>query len=723
VVVDLLGGLSVAQAEAVRSDAAPLAVVAGPGAGKTRVLTRRVAWRCRQDGVDPAHVLVLTFSRRAASELLARLGRLGLPAGARHHGVVAGTFHAVAWAELSRYRAERGQSPPAVISRPARLLRPALTDVLGRQPEGFEVAALVGDIGWARAQLATAEGYAALARTNDRRSVLAPQVVAEAWEAYATAKRRRAVIDLDDLLDAARHQLTDDAVAAAARWRHRHVFVDEYQDLNPTHRALLTAWVGGRTDLFIVGDPDQAVYGFNGSSPDLFGRVRTDWPGIEVLELRANFRSSPEIIALAEAARPVSGPAVSGPAVSGPAVSGPAVSGPAVSGPAVSGPAVSGPAVTGPAVSGPAAPTSAGEAPSRAAAASPGPGSSRPPGPLPTLTGHADPDAEAAAVAEAIRQRGGPGHPWAGMAVLARTNARLAVVAAALTQAGVPWRLRDPRPLSERPGVRAWLDGLPGSAPASDLGEDLDTLVGPGERELAAGALDEYLRVGGHPTVRGFSAWLDANGVTSAETATAAVDLVTFHRAKGLEWRSVWIVGVEEGHVPLASVTDEAGLAEERRLLYVAVTRAEDELGVSWATSYERPDGRSVPRQPSRWVAALEHARQTLGAEPQALEQRARLAAMRHALPDRHEESAAAPDGRGAERARRRALTAWRATRARAARVPESVIMPDALLASLARSGPTDPDEVVRLAGRTGRRLAHWAPEVAAILGGAELVA
>ncbi len=299
VVVDLLAGLSTAQTEAVRSDAAPLAVVAGPGAGKTRVLTRRVAWRCRRDGVDPAHVLVLTFSRRAASELLARLGGLGLAAGARNRGVVAGTFHAVAWAELSRHRADRGQPPPAVISRPARLLRPVLTDVLGRQPEGTEVAALANEIGWARAQLGTPDSYAELARSAGRVGVFTPREVADAWEAYAAAKRKRAVIDLDDLLDSARRLLTDEATAAAARWRHRHVFVDEYQDLNPVHQALLAAWVGGRPDLFIVGDPDQAVYGFNGSSPDLFDRVRSDWPGIEVLELRANYRSSPEIIAVA----------------------------------------------------------------------------------------------------------------------------------------------------------------------------------------------------------------------------------------------------------------------------------------------------------------------------------------------------------------------------------------------------------------------------------------
>src|SRR6202035_4578353 len=111
--LDLLEGLSEAQAEVVTTTAAPLAVVAGPGAGKTRVLTRRIAWRARHGDADADHVLVLTFSRRAAGELLGRLSALGLPAGARvggerPAGLTAGTFHAVAWAQLARHRADRG---------------------------------------------------------------------------------------------------------------------------------------------------------------------------------------------------------------------------------------------------------------------------------------------------------------------------------------------------------------------------------------------------------------------------------------------------------------------------------------------------------------------------------------------------------------------------------------------------------------------------------------
>ncbi|HEY2427403.1 MAG TPA: ATP-dependent helicase, partial [Acidimicrobiales bacterium] len=302
---DLLRGLSPAQVDVVTSDAAPLAVVAGPGSGKTRVLTRRVAWRCRAGEVDPAHVLVLTFSRRAATELLDRLGRLGLPDAGRQAGVTAGTFHSVAWSEIARHRAERHQPAPAILGRPGRLLAPALAAVLGREPWRSEVAATVAELGWARRQGGDADRYPGLVRGSARQPPLPPEVVAEAWRGYERAKRSRRVLDLDDLLGECTRLLSEDAeAAAAARWRYRHVFVDEYQDLNPSHIRLLQAWVGGRPDVCLVGDPDQAVYGFNGASPDLFDRVSSDWPGVRILTLPENFRSTPEVVALAEAVRP-----------------------------------------------------------------------------------------------------------------------------------------------------------------------------------------------------------------------------------------------------------------------------------------------------------------------------------------------------------------------------------------------------------------------------------
>ena len=505
-VTDLLEGLSPAQSEAVTTPAAPLAILAGPGSGKTHTLTRRVAYQCLAGRADPGHTLVLTFSRRAATELTGRLFRLGLPTGVRRGGVVAGTFHAVAWAEVSRYRAERGLPTVAVLGRPGRLVARAIGEALGRDPWPGEVGATLS--GWSRLR---ADG-------------LIPHD--DVWTTYDGLKRARRVVDLDDLLEQCTEILTGDRSAAdAARWRHRHVLVDEYQDLNSAHCRLLHAWVAGRPDVCVVGDPGQAIYGFNGSVPDLFDRLDGDWPGVEVITLGDNFRSTPEIVDLAGAVG------------------------------------------------------------SRGR-------SLRPAGPIPTLTEYADEDSETAAITAALAARRAPRRSWAGMAVLARTNARLRQIGAALDAADIPWRMRDPRPLADH----AALASAPDDALATAL--DLESAGAP----LAA-ALAEYHETSPLGTVRGFISWLDASGATGDVGAPGGVELATFHRAKGLEWPAVWVVGVGD-----LSPTDE-----ERRLLYVALTRASEELAVSWAGTA------------SEWVGALAAVRARLAASPAPDEQRRRL--------------------------------------------------------------------------------------------------
>ena len=649
---DLLAGLSEEQAAVVTTQAAPLAIIAGPGSGKTRVLTRRIAWQIRQDRAEGSHVLALTFSRRAASELTTRLRRLGLPAGARDAGVTAGTFHAVAWAELSRHRVERGQPPVSVLGRPTRLLAPALTAALGRAPSAAELSAAAREMAWARLQQLTPQGYAAIGQRRWRNG-LTPEAISTAWAGYDRAKRDRRVLDLDDLLETCAGLLaTDPEAAAAARWRHRHLFVDEYQDLNPAHHRLLRAWVGGRPDVCIVGDPDQAVYGFNGASPDLFATVRQDWPGVQIAHLTANFRSTPEVVALAEAVRP---------------------------------PRVGALPCT----------------------------SVRTPGPLPEVRSYRDDRAEAKGVADAILARKAPGRALGGTAVLARTNARLRLVAAALEQAGIPWRLRDLRPLADRPPIQAWLRQLPAHAPVGDLRELVAGIIDDRPADSADGratdraallsALNEFSYGAPAATVAGFANWLDATGVTAEEAPGAGVDLATFHRAKGLEWPAIWVVGVEEGLVPLAG-SGGAALEEEQRLLYVALTRGEEEITISWARQRAGRDAAVVDSQPSRWIAELDGTVASLGEIPQPAEQLARLSDLRQEL---------ATPGPGA---RRLALLAWREHRARAARIPVDLILPDRLVDALVIGTTDTEDDVRRLTSDLGSRAAVWAPEVLRIL-------
>jgi DNA helicase-2/ATP-dependent DNA helicase PcrA len=635
---DVLAGLSDAQADVVRDPALPLGVVAGPGAGKTRVLTRRIAWRCERADADPEHTLVLTFSRRAANELRARLVALGLPA-RTPGGVVAGTFHAVAWAQVSRHRADRGQPPLGLVRRAGALARPPLATALGRDPAPAEVRALLDEVAWARRQGGGPAQYASLAAAAGRWPPWPLETVAAAWEGYVRAKERRLVLDLDDLLDTAAALVEDDAEAAAAvRWRHRHVYVDEYQDLNPVHLRLLRAWAGARNDLCIVGDPDQAVYGFNGACPELFARIRRDWPGIKVVRLAEDFRSTPEVVAVTEALRPGDVQRLS----------------------------------------------------------------RRPPGTVPKLVGHRDEDAEAAAIASAVWARHASGTGWKQMAVLARTNARLRGLATALTREGVPWRLRDRRPLSERPTCEEWLDQ---HDPAADVPQP--PAVEDPDLDALRDALEEYRGHVRRATVAGFRAWLDASGPADDEPSTAGVDLVTFHRAKGLEWDEVWVAGVEDGTVPLSSAAaTEPGLAEESRLLYVALTRAGRELTVSWAG------------EPSRWVTVLAAASSELSCAPEPAELQRRASALRAALRDAAPGRADGDDagGRPESAQRRAALLSWRGARARAAAVPPEVVLPDAVVAVIATSQARTPEEVVASAPSGGRRVGAFAAEIAAAL-------
>jgi len=582
-----------------------LAVIAGPGSGKTRVLTRRIAWRCQEGTAAPAHVLVLTFSRRAASELHSRLFGLGMPVGAGRGGVLAGTFHGVAWQALARHAADLDRPAPVLI-RPGRVLAPLIRRVSGRDPWPGEIASIVAALGRAR-----------------RGEPVAASIL-EIGQAYEVEKRRRRVLDLDDLLEHCAALFESDRAAAdATRWRHRHLFVDEYQDLTPAHHRLLRIWCQG--DLCLVGDPEQAVYGFNGAVVGAFDQVASDWPGTVVVRLPENFRSTPEVVAVSSAVSAVSAVAAF---------------------------------------------------------------SSRPPGGLPVVGGFADEQAEASAVAAAIGARRRPGRAWSGLAVLARTNARLRVVAAALSQAGIPWRLRDSRPLTDRAGVQDLLARLPAAAPLSELATLLAEAAPDPDRDALVGAIAE------HPepwslTVAGFATWLDAGGARAVEAAAPGVELVTFHQAKGLEWPSVWVVGVEEGLVPLSG----SDVDEERRLLHVALSRAEDEISVSW----------SMRAGASPWVAALESVAARVGAAPPPHEQRARLAALRDGV-DASVRSAVT---------RRDRLDSWRAARALGAGVAPDVILPDRVLRALASAAPAGEEELARIGGRAAAR---WLPELARLL-------
>jgi DNA helicase II / ATP-dependent DNA helicase PcrA len=486
------GRLTVAQREAIESDEPLLCVVAGAGAGKTRVLTLRVARRVREGTIEPDRSLVTTFSRKAADELRTRLRSLG--AG----GVRAGTFHRTALGLLREHRELRGRPQPQLLPDRRRLL----ADVTTGDPR--RTRALDGEIGWAKARLVSPDRYEAEARRHRRRSGINADQVADAFARYEAERASRRLLDFDDLIVACADALAGDSqFADSVRWRTRHLFVDEMQDVNPAQFRLLTAMLADEPDLFVVGDPNQSVYGFNGADPTLLDRLPELLPGTTVIRLDENHRCTPQVVAVATAVLRDGG----------------------------------------------------GERNTVVQ-----PRTTRVDGPVPGVVSHATDRDEAAWAAQQAKMARTPGRRWSSIAVLTRTNAQLAVVQAAMDAARVP-------------SLVAGADLGPASDLRADAGRrddrDLEDLAEPVDRDR--------------------------------------VVLTTFHRAKGLQWQTVMVLGLGEGLMPIASAQTPAAVEEERRLLYVALTRAEEELWCSW---FERqggdPDAPGPTRGRSPWLAPVE---------------------------------------------------------------------------------------------------------------------
>lgn len=640
----LVEGLDAEQHEAVTTAAQPLRILAGAGSGKTRVLTRRIAYRVATGEVDPRRVMALTFTRKAAGELASRLAHLGL-----REQPTAGTFHAVAYAQLRQRWAGADRRPPALLERKGRILA-ALTGRGG--PLG--VAELSSEIEWAKARLVAPATYAAEAERADRRPPGSFDHIATLYARYEAEKRKRHVVDFDDLLELCHAALRDDPdFARVQRWRFRHLFVDEFQDVNPMQFGLLRAWVGQRTDLCVVGDPNQAIYRWNGADASFLRDFEELFPGGTTVSLAHNYRCSGSIVRASAAVLAAS---------------------------------------------------SDRNAPRLGSVV---PTAVRHGGSSPTIRADATGADEAAAVARAVRDHRPPGARWRAQAVLVRTNAQAAVLDAALRLAGIPSRLRGATALLDHFAVRDALRSAARSpAPLVSWLVDLDQALHRGSGEAPQeqvpddrlDALTELARLGGElaaaepsATAASLPAWLAAN-VQSENPVRGgdAVDIATFHAAKGLEWSVVHLAGIEDGFVPISRARTAEALAEEQRLLYVAITRARDELVISWAR--ERTFGeRTVRRSPSPWLAAV--ASSAVAAPAPQGSQLDRLAATRASL-DVAEPGAGVGSADLVESSAQ-ALRRWRNRIARGAGVPPSVILGDRAVASLAERRPTSEAELV----------------------------
>ncbi len=674
----LLEGLNDAQRAAVTAIASPLCILAGAGSGKTRVLTRRVAWRAATGDLDPRHVLALTFTRKAAGELTQRLRALGL-----RDRVAAGTFHAIAYAQLRARWADRGIQPPSLLDRKvgfvARLLPSTARDV--------PAIDVVAEIEWAKARMVEPDDYAEAATAAGRRPPLAPAEVARVFARYEEARRERRLVDFDDLLRVCRRDLLRDPdFAATQRWRFQHLFVDEFQDVNPLQQALLDAWRGDHLDLCVVGDPNQAIYAWNGADADLLRRFPRRFPTAEVVRLTDNYRSTPQVLAVANAVLAGGGRGVDR------------------------------------------------DGALRA---------TRPDGDVPSVHQYEDDRAEAKGVARAVRDHHSPGTSWSTQAVLVRTNAQIAAIEEALGAAKIPFRVRGGAPLLDQPEVKAALAELrraPGSFTdaLADMAATAETSGPTGDRADERRAnVDALIQLGRDfaaldpaPGVPGFLSWLSSTTrADQPDRGGDAVEISTFHAAKGLEWPIVHLAGLEQGLVPIGHARTGDALAEELRLFYVALTRAERELVCSWAAQ-RRYGNREMRRDRSPYldtvVAAcaalragsdpIEVGRGVAVAAPAAKPRPARRSRTRPDLP-RAQGALAPADLDDAGRGLLEALRSWRSDKARAAGMPAYVICNDRTLVEIASSRPISPDELLDVHGLGEVKVGRFGDELLALVG------
>ena len=603
-----LAGLDADQRDAVTTTAAPLAVVAAAGSGKTTVLTRRIAYRIATGTALPRHVLALTFTRDAASELKRRLRRLDL-----RDPIEAGTFHSIALRLLRDRALARNQAPPQVANDRMRLVRECVTELRLR----VDPSQALADIDWARARMVEPRRYEQACRSERHRSAVPAPRYVELLEAYEQLKRRRGVVDFDDLLSHTLHALhTDAAWAEGVRWRYRHLFVDEAQDLNPLQTAVLEAIRDQRTDLCLVGDPRQAIYGWNGADHTTLSEVEARYPGVTVVALTTNYRCSPQVVRAAAAALQASGQHDDTQ-------------------------------------------------------------SFQPGGPSVAVVQHDSEAAEADGVARHIRNllHQQPGHR---LAVLARTNEQVTTLQRALGAHGIATEratgrspldtaVNDASRCSNREQLAAWVDGkLAGGGPvAHRVAEEADRFLTSGEPG-------------------NFKTWLDLHSPfddLEEGPAADAVALLTFHAAKGREWWGVVIAGAEEGLIPHGSASSAEQLAEEARLFYVALSRAEQHLMVTHSRRRGRRD-----TQPSRWLAAVIETMQ---------------------------QDAVVPPPQRIQNAPADALQPYRDWRAAIARVggqPERAVCTDRVLRSLHDQPPTSVQELATRLGITESAAARLRP-------------
>jgi DNA helicase II / ATP-dependent DNA helicase PcrA len=652
----ILATLDPEQREVALARRGPVCVLAGAGTGKTRAVAHRIAYLAATGVINPGRVLAVTFTTRAAGELRGRLRQLGgLVPGTGLEQVQARTFHSAALRQLAHFwPVTIGGPAPQVIDSKIGLLAEAARRI--RLRAGLtELRDAAAEIEWAKVTQVRPEEYETASAKAGRSGPLEPAVLGRLYGAYETARTERNLVDFESVLELTAAILSEHGAAArSVRDRYAIFAVDEYQDVNPLQKLLLDMWLGGRDDLCVVGDPRQTIYSFTGATPEYLVGFPSEFPAAPVIRLVRNYRSTPQVVTLANKLSS---------------------------------------AATRARV--PAAPLVA----------------QRPAGPPPQLSEYPDEPAEAAAVAAQAAALIASGVPASEIAVLVRTNAQTQGLEQALAGAGVPFQLRGAERFFDRAEVKqavALIGGAARSATAADApaAEIRPILAGiglspqpPGGRgtarerweslEALAQLAEDFFARAPQATLSDLASELAVRGTLGHAPAAAGVTLASLHAAKGLEWDAVFLAGLTDGTVPIIYAQSDEAIEEERRLLYVGVTRARDRLFLSWALA--RTAGARRSRKPSRFLDGLLAGRGAQSPNRSGAGQSGGAAGGR----DRRGQGPA-PDAGDPLFAR---LRIWRLATAKEQGVPAYVVFSDATLQAIAVRRPAS---VAELAGVPG---------------------
>ncbi|HTZ45417.1 MAG TPA: UvrD-helicase domain-containing protein [Jatrophihabitans sp.] len=648
-----LAGLDPEQRAAALAVRGPVCILAGAGTGKTRAITHRIAYAVATGTVPPENVLAVTFTARAAGELRTRLRALGAV------GVQARTFHAAALRQLTYFAPQILGGPlPAVADNPIRWVVQA-TNRLRLRTDRADLRDLAAEIDWAKSALVQPADYPAAAAQANRGISVPAARVAEVYAGYEDAKRRNNEIDFADLLLILAGALEEvPQVARAVRAQYRYFVIDEYQDVSPLQQRLLDGWLGDRQDLCVVGDANQTIYSFAGARPSYLLGFAERYPDAQVIRLERDYRSTPQIVELANRLMHHADSA------------------------------------------------------SRLRLIG-----QRPDGPVPTFAEYDDEPAEAVAVAATARRLIAGGTPAAEVAVLFRINAQSEVYEKALADAGIPYVLRGGEKFFERAEIRQAVVLLRGAARADDgsvslaeaVAEVLSSVGWNAEHPPPGGAARERWESlaalvslaeqfsAEQPAARldEFNRDLEQRAASQHAPTVQGVTLASLHSAKGLEWDAVFLVGLTDQTIPIQHADTPEQLAEERRLLYVGITRARERLMLSWALA--RNPGQARRRRPSRFLD---------GVRPGAARSGAATGKRARAVPQSED---AAMFGK---------LRAWRKKQSEAQGVPAYVVFSDATLVAIADRAPADAAELARVPGVGPTKLERYADPVLAVLAG-----